>query len=99
MLARSTPLCKGEHPLCTFLAFLTCYSRLIASKWIVHFNAIFVGRQTYSRHTLMSTPVFAVFFVGSSYPIADHNFKRIDPTHWVRLSSVPGISLCWTPAE
>eukprot|EP00884_Botryococcus_braunii_P002350 jgi/Botrbrau1/12115/Bobra.0186s0033.1 len=31
----------------------------------------------------MSAPVFAVFFVGSSYPITQANFQQVDPTHWV----------------
>ncbi|CAL5219406.1 g1234 [Coccomyxa viridis] len=31
----------------------------------------------------MSAPVFGVFFVGRSYPIADSNFVRNDATHWL----------------
>lgn len=31
----------------------------------------------------MSAPIFGVFFVGRSYPIADSNLIRTDATHWV----------------
>jgi hypothetical protein len=33
--------------------------------------------------------VFAIFFVGKSYPIPNQHFVNTDPTHWVSSSGSP----------